>query len=56
MKTNKYSYLYVLQGYYQGWEDLTQSESMKEMKSDKKAYQENEKGQYRIIKRREHNQ
>ena len=56
MKTNKYSYLYILQGYYQGWEDLTFSDTMKDAKSDKKDYVANEKGSYRIIKRREPNQ
>lgn len=54
MKTkNKYQYLYVLQGYYSGWwEDLTESENYKEVKQNKKEYQENERGCYRIIQRR----
>jgi hypothetical protein len=53
---NKYSYLYVLQGLYCGkWEDLTASENYKEVKNDKKSYQENEMGSYRIIQRRELN-
>lgn len=56
MKTNKYIYLYVLQGRYgYGWEDLTASEKYSEVKADLKAYRENEKGCYRIIQRRELN-
>ena len=55
-KVNKYIYLFVLQGLYSyGYEDLTQSESLKEVKTDLKAYRENEGGIYRIIKRRELN-
>ena len=51
---NKYCYLFVLQGNYgQGFEDLTASENYKEVKTDLKAYRENEGGNYRIIKRRE---
>ena len=54
---NKFSYLYILQGLYsKKWEDLMTSEKFSEVKNDKKAYQENEKGSYRIIKRRELNQ
>ena len=52
---NKYIYLHVLQGNYgygHGWEDLCASESRKEVRVDLKAYQENEGGCYRIIKRR----
>jgi len=50
----KYNYLYVIQGYYTGsYEDLTQSESYKEAKIDLKAYRDNEKGSFRMIKRRE---
>lgn len=54
MKTkNKYQYLYILQGYYSyGWEDLTVSEIYKEVEQNKKEYQENECGHYRIIQRR----
>ena len=65
MKTNKYSYLYVLQGFYSmGWEDLSAEEITKEnpswkawkaAKQTKKDYVENEGGNYRIIKRRELN-
>lgn len=58
MKTaNKYSYLFVLQGFYSyGWEDLTASENRKEVKQNLKEYRENEGGIYRIIQRREINQ
>ena len=56
-KQNKYTYLNVLQGYYgYGWEDLTASESYREVKQDLKAYKENEGGKYRIIQRRELNE
>lgn len=56
MKTRKYTYLFVLQGYYAAqWDDLTASEDLAEVKRDKKAYEENEGGLYRIIKRRERN-
>lgn len=51
MKRNKFIYLYVLQGHYEcGWEDLTASESMREVKENCKDYRENEGGTYRIIK------
>lgn len=52
MQKNKYVYLYVLQGFYNYWEDLTASESYREIKNDLKAYRENERGIYRIIQRR----
>lgn len=55
MKNNKYTYLFVLQGYYNGWEDLTASEDWREIRNDRKDYRENEGGLYRIIKRRELN-
>lgn len=60
MKANKYSYLYVLQGFYSmGWEDLSaeeqNAEGRKAIRQTKKEYQENEGGNYRIIKRRELN-
>ena len=56
MKTRKYNYLFVLQGNYgygHGYEDLTASESYREMRQDLKSYRENEGGNYRIIQRRE---
>lgn len=55
----KYTYLFVLQGNYgygHGYEDLTASESWKEIRQSLKEYRENEGGCYRIIKRRELNQ
>jgi len=61
MKKNKYSYLYVLQGYYSyGWEDLTAEDknspgAYTRIKETRKDYRENEGGQYRIINRRELN-
>ena len=54
INTNKYEYLFVLQGNYgQGWEDLCASESSTEVRQNRKEYQENEGGTYRIIQRRE---
>ena len=54
---NKFTYLYVLQGLYSNnYEDLTQSESYKEIKKNLKDYRNNEKGSFRIIKRRVLNQ
>jgi len=54
MKQTKFVYLHVLQGNYgQGWEDLSASESRKEMRSDLRDYRQNEGGSYRIIKRRQ---
>jgi hypothetical protein len=56
MKLNKYIYLYVLQGHYSyGWEDLTASESRKEIRQDLKDYRNNAPNSYRIIYRRELN-
>ena len=58
MKINKWRYLYVLQGNYGplfGFEDLTASETRREVIRDRKDYRENEGGNYRIIKRRELN-
>lgn len=58
-KQNKYSYLFVVQGYYApyGWEDLTHSENRKEARDDLKAYRDNEpRTPTRIIHRRELNQ
>lgn len=62
MKTRKYTYLYVLQGNYGfGFEDLTAEDksvvtqhgtALKRIRSDLKAYQQNEGGNYRIISRR----
>lgn len=58
MRSNKYTYLFVLQGDYgygHGWEDLTAEESRKEIKARLREYRENEGGTYRIIQRREKN-
>ncbi len=57
MKRNKFEYLYVLQGYYShGWEDLAAEDQTlqgrKAIRQTRKEYQENERGAYRIIKRR----
>lgn len=51
---NKRKYFYVLQGFYQhGWEDLTAADSLKEIQQNKKEYQDNERGLYRTVRRRE---
>ena len=53
---NKYIYLHVLQGNYgygHGWEDLAASERRLEVVQNRKEYEENEGGRYRIIERRE---
>ena len=51
-----YSPDWRLKGFYSyGWEDLTASESLSEVKQNRKEYLDNEGGQYRIIKRRELN-
>ncbi len=52
---NKYEYLWIIQGYYARWEDLSAYDIYKEAKADLRAYRENEKGVFRIIKRRELN-
>ena len=48
-------YEYVLQGNYgpHGWEDLCSESSRKEAVAQRKCYQENEGGNYRIIRRAE---
>ncbi len=46
-------YDYILQGHYgDGWEDLTCEETRKEAITQRKCYQENEGGTYRIIRRK----
>jgi len=58
-KRNKYTYIWVVQGYYgpgHGWEDLTATEDRKEARTDLKAYRENVPGiAHRMIHRRELN-
>lgn len=52
MKTNKFSYAWIVQGYYGfGWEDLTCG-TYREAKIDLKAYRDNAKEPVRIIQRR----
>lgn len=64
MKARKYDYLLVLQGNYgQGWEDLTAEDKhspkdqygtpWQRIKANKREYEVNEGGRYRIISRRE---
>lgn len=58
-KQNKYIYLKVLQGQYDGctWDDLAEAdlsnvEELKKFKNDVKAYRENESYPHRVIRRR----
>ena len=45
---------YILMGLYCGkWEELASYDNMAEARADKKAYRENERGSYKIIKKRE---
>ena len=64
MKTRKYDYLFVLQGNYgYRWEDLCAEDKhnaadqygspWKRIKANKKDYELNEGGRYRIVSRRE---
>lgn len=53
MKTNKYRYVYVVQGNYgYGWDDLTESESYRDARRDFRDYRDNEPFPHRIVKRR----
>ena len=57
-QTFRFEYLYVLQGYFQGWEDLHATpltkDGFKEIRSAKDDYRTNAPGSsYRIIQRRE---
>lgn len=52
---SKYTYLWVVQGFYCGWEDLTASENYREAELDLRAYRANEVGAFRLIQRREIN-
>lgn len=60
-RVNKWEWIYVVQGYYQGtgWEDLCAApmtrEGRKESSEDLKAYRENAPGAYRRIRRRQLN-
>ncbi len=49
----KYNYLWVIQGYYNTWEDLSAYELLTWAKDDLKRYRENEVGTFRLIQRRE---
>jgi hypothetical protein len=52
-----YETLYIVQGNYGyggGWEDLTQSTSYKEARTDLRAYNENEGAPHRLVTRRVH--
>ena len=56
-KINKYNYLFVTQGNYgQGWEDIDQSESRRDLVVNYRLYRDEEPGySHRIIRRRELN-
>lgn len=49
----KYNYLWIIQGYYKCWEDLSAYELYRDAKLDFKSYKENQPGTYRLIQRRE---
>lgn len=49
---NKYEYLWIVQGFYKTWEDLTASTFYREAMIDLKTYRANEKGEFRLIQRR----
>lgn len=54
---NKFTYLHVVQGNYgYGWDDLIESDSYREARTDLRCYCENEpQYSHRMIKRRELN-
>lgn len=53
---NKYNYIWIVQGFYDRWEDLTASKLWREAKLDLKAYRDNEtQTQFRLIQKREIN-
>ena len=53
---NKYQYLIILQGDYgHGFEDISASTRLTEIRQLRRDYQQNEGGIYRIIRRRELN-
>jgi inosine/xanthosine triphosphate pyrophosphatase family protein len=56
-RTNKFTYLHVVQGNYgYGWDDLTESEDYREARADLTCYRKNEtQYSHRMIKRRELN-
>jgi len=58
MKTNKYLYVFVVQGNYgaYGWEDLTQEDTYREARARLREYRNHEVAYpHRIIQRREVN-
>ncbi|MET0711078.1 MAG: hypothetical protein ABWZ30_01040 [Jiangellaceae bacterium] len=54
-RINKYLYSFVVQGVYNGWEDLTAETTLPEARKRRREYRDNEGGTYRIVKRREPN-
>lgn len=56
-RTNKFTYLYVIQGNYgYGWDDVDQTENHREMHINFCLYRENEpQYSHRVIRRRELN-
>jgi hypothetical protein len=49
---NKYEYLWIVQGYYQDWEDIYASLSWKEARDVIKDHRANEIARFRLIQRR----
>lgn len=52
VRESKYEIMYVLQGHYGRWEDLTESTNRKEVYQDLKDYRANESGAFRVIQRK----
>ena len=52
VRESKYELVYVVQGHYGRWEDLTESTDRKEAYGDLKSYRANEPGAFRIIQRK----
>lgn len=55
MKTNKFKYLWIVQGHYGcscGWEDVTASDNLKEAIQDLKDHRDNQSYPFRLIQRR----
>lgn len=56
MRINKYLYMWVLQGKYDTWEDLTAEDTYREIRKRGKEYIRNAPGiEYRIVRKREVN-
>ena len=55
-RVNKYNYLWIIQSYWSGWEDVTAADNYKEARGYLRDYRENEPNRaHRMIQRRELN-